>query len=113
MRKNKLAVVETAVSSTKDAKNMAHSAISERLAACVHINKIKSVYRWKGKIEETAEVKLVFKTAYSRVNALCEFLSRNHPYEVPEILVFRVDRSLQNYTDWVVSETKNIKGNVV
>ncbi len=105
--KNKLIILETTVPSFKHAKNIAQLAIGKKLAACVHISKIKSIYRWKEKLEKTDEIKLVFKTVKGKGKALYEFVSKHHPYTVPEILVFKVNVSSKEYTKWVTDETKN------
>ena len=50
---DKVLVVSTAASE-KQANQIAHAVVERRLAACVNIlPKIKSVYRWQEKIEES------------------------------------------------------------
>ncbi len=81
--------------------------ISERLAACVNVLPITSVYRWEGKVENEPEETMLIKTAVEKVAALSERLLALHPYELPEILVLDVDnaRSLGPYVDWVRGQT--------
>jgi len=56
-------LVLTTTGSEVEANKIAHALVERRLAACVNIlPKIKSVYRWQEKIEESEEWLLVIKT---------------------------------------------------
>jgi periplasmic divalent cation tolerance protein len=56
-------VVLITVPQEEEAAKMANTLIDERLAACVNILKdIRSLYRWKGAIEDEGEVLMVVKT---------------------------------------------------
>ena len=72
------------------------------LAACVHIAAAgHSVYRWNGVVETADEVALTAKTTASQVEALLEVLRRDHPYELPEVLLVSPDGGSEAYLDWV------------
>jgi periplasmic divalent cation tolerance protein len=88
------------------ADEIARQLVEERLAACVNLLPIRSVYRWKGAIAQEPEVTLLIKVSAERVDALVQRLRALHPYELPEILAFDVDaaRSLPEYITWVRSE---------
>ncbi len=105
MNKSILFTVETTVASEKDARTIISAVLDKQFAACVHISKIESTYIWKGRIEKAEELKLVFKTTSSKANSLISFIEKIHPYEVPEILMFRVDKSAKSYENWVLNET--------
>ena len=47
-----------------------------------------------------------FKTTPDRVTALVDQLRANHPYEVPEILVTRVESGNPDYAAWVHDHTR-------
>jgi periplasmic divalent cation tolerance protein len=77
------------------AEALARSAVEARVAACVNlIDGVRSVYRWEGAVCSEPEVQLLFKTTRERAGALREFIEREHPYEVPEILALPVDSTL-------------------
>jgi periplasmic divalent cation tolerance protein len=86
---------------------IAKSLVEERLAACINLMPIRSMYRWNGALAEEAEVTLLIKVAAERVPALTERLRQLHPYELPEILVLDIDaeHSLSEYIAWVRNES--------
>ena len=43
-------------------KKIANALVKKKLAACVNITKIDSVYSWKGKIQNDSEYLAIFKT---------------------------------------------------
>ena len=86
-------------------KEIARSILEKRLAACVNVGSVESLYWWKGSIEEDKEDLLVIKTSVSRLEELVEEIKRVHPYEVPEILALPVVACLSEYCDWVRKET--------
>ena len=88
------------------AEKLARVLIEERLAACVNVlSPCRSVYRWKGKIEDAEEFPVLIKTTRERYAALEAAIRKNHPYELPEIIAFPVAAGLQAYVEWVAAET--------
>ena len=51
-------VLQTTTDAEELAKRLAQEAISRRLAACVQIVPVESVYRWQGKVEFAERVSL-------------------------------------------------------
>jgi len=86
---------------------IAEALVTERLAACVNLLPITSVYRWKGAICRDPEVTALIKVRADGVDALKARLQELHPYELPEILALPVDAagSLAAYIDWVRVES--------
>jgi periplasmic divalent cation tolerance protein len=85
---------------------LARALVQRRLAACVNVlGACASVYRWKGDIEETAEVPVLIKTRASRYEELESAIRALHPYELPEVVAVPVVRGLPEYLDWVAEET--------
>jgi len=86
-----------------DMKELSKRLVEERLAACVNvIDKIKSVYWWEGRISEDAESLLIIKTESSKVQELIEFVRRNHPYKVPEVIGIEVSVGNPEYLNWIL-----------
>jgi periplasmic divalent cation tolerance protein len=84
---------------------MARRLLERRLAACVNIAPVSSMYWWEGKIEESSEVLLVVKTTSERLGDLIREVRAIHPYKVPEIIALPITAGLADYLDWVRKET--------
>jgi len=99
-------VVLTTVGSSFDVAPLAHDLVERRLAACVNIvEKMRSIYRWKGKIDDETEQLLIIKTIEEKVDPLREALFAAHPYEVPEFVVIRIDHLSDAYRVWLIGAT--------
>ena len=97
-------IVLTTVGHGFDARALAHALVELRLAACVNIvERIQSIYRWEGKVEDDAEQLLIIKTVDARVDALRKELFRRHPYEVPEFVVLPVAGTSDAYGAWLLA----------
>ncbi len=98
-------LITTTVEDDLDAKKMADSLVRAHLAACVHITKVKSIYRWKDNIEEAAEYQLRAKTTKRLEKKVIEHIREQHTYEVPQITVIPIIGGHQPYLDWIETET--------
>lgn len=89
------------------AERIARALVDEHLAACANlVPGVRSIYRFRGVMEDEREVLLVIKTCADRVEALAERLRALHPYEVPELIVMTATGGLFPYLDWVREETR-------
>ncbi len=86
---------------------LATSLVSDRLAACVNIlAPCRSIYRWQGEIESTAEIPLLIKSTEAAYAALETAIRARHPYELPEIIAVPIAYGLPEYLTWVSAETQ-------
>ncbi|XP_059149250.1 protein CutA homolog isoform X2 [Physella acuta] len=93
------------------AKKLASDIVKNKLAACVNIiPQVTSVYEWEGKINEDSELLLMIKTMTSKVEELSEFVRKNHPYEVAEVISAQIDKGNPPYLDWI---SKTVLGETV
>ena len=101
----KIAVLST-VGSAEEAGRIARHLVDRRVAACVNIIAgARSVYRWKGNIEEAEEWLLIIKTRGVLFEQLQAELKSVHSYEVPEIIALPVVEGYPPYLDWLTEET--------
>ncbi|RYD78440.1 MAG: divalent-cation tolerance protein CutA [Verrucomicrobiaceae bacterium] len=101
MAENVLLVVST-FGTADEARQAARVLVEERLVACANLLPgIESIYRWKGEVEVSAEIMVLFKTVTDNFDQLEKRLRELHSYEVPEIVAFRVDNGLPAYLRWV------------
>lgn len=81
--------------------------VEEHLAACVNlIPRIRSIYRWEGKVEDATEWMLLIKTSRERYDALTTVLEAAHSYDLPEVLALPVITGSPAYLAWLDSELK-------
>jgi periplasmic divalent cation tolerance protein len=64
----------------------------------------RSVYRWKGQIEDTSEWLLVIKSRRDLVDGLRAAIGRIHSYEVPELLALPIVDGSRSYLAWMDRE---------
>lgn len=89
------------------ATNMATDLLANKLAACVNvISGITSHYHWAGKLETSQEFQLIIKTAKDLIPDLERQITKNHPYECPEILVLPISQGSTQYLEWMMSSLK-------
>ena len=80
--------------------------VEERLIACANYFPINSIYRWKGNIEESAEVAIIAKTRAGLVDRLIERVKQLHSYEVPCVVSWIIEKGNQDYLKWIEESTE-------
>lgn len=101
----KPAVIISTYPDKKSISKIANKLVKEKLAACVNITKISSVYSWKGKIENSDEYLAVFKTTQKNKSRLKNEIKNTHPYDVPEIAELDVTSINKPYLKWLIDST--------
>ena len=78
------------------------AALEQRLAACILDMEVNSSYIWENQNQQEREVLVLFKTNQTSFEKLEQYISTNHPYEIPSIL--KIDASAnQDYQKWIDS----------
>ena len=96
------AIVLVTAPDLKKARALAREALRARLIACANlVPKIESHYWWQRKIESSAEVLIIFKTAKSKLKALEKLIVARHPYDTPEFLVLLLAAGNKRYLAWL------------
>ena len=91
----------TTTSTEKQAQALAHSLVQVRLAACVHIQPLRSVYRWKDEVFDEPEWRLAIKTTAERLESIERHIKERHSYETPEIVSIEIDGGSMEYLRWI------------
>lgn len=94
-------LVYTAIDDKKKAKKIAKKLLAKHLAACIQIQKIKSLYKWQGKLCNEKEFLLCIKTAPKKRKKLCKKLRQMHSYDTPEIACISVKHWDKKYKKWL------------
>jgi len=84
------------------ANDIARTLVAEKFVACANIiPAVRSIYRWKGKVEAGGEALVFFKTTRDRQKGFQDKLRSLHPYELPEIIYLEIDEGWPDYLRWV------------
>ena len=90
---------------SESAFNLAREVVHLRLAACANVLPgATSFYRWEGREEESSEVPVLIKSTAALYPQLEQAIRERHPYEVPEIVSWTIERGLGEYLRWVEAE---------
>lgn len=95
------AIAFTTVDTEYRARELARTIIEGRLAACVQIEAIRSVYRWQGEIHDEPEWRLAIKTQSSLFAELEQHIKAHHAYETPEIVRVEIAGGSKEYLAWI------------
>ena len=90
----------TTESSNANALRMAKLLIQNKLAACVSIKQIFSIYKWNDDIEETKEFEITIKSKPEFKDNLINFLHKISTYDVPQI-IYKEYHSEMKYFEWL------------
>ena len=93
-------ILITTESSRKNALRLAKLLIQNKLAACVSIKRIFSIYDWDGAIEETKEFEITIKSKPEFKDQLIHFLHETSTYDVPQI-IYKKYHAEMKYYDWL------------
>ena len=101
---DKIVVVSTC-GSEEEAVRIARQLVEAHIAACVNlVPKVRSFYRWQGKVEDSAEWMLLIKTSRERFSALRTVLEAAHSYELPEAIALPIVDGSPDYLAWLQTE---------
>lgn len=98
--------IYTTFSSRKEAKKIGKELVQKKLAVCINIFPIDSIYCWQKKLVEDKEFAVIIKTKKINFKKIEKFILKNHSYTMPCILEIPVSRVTEKYLNWF---NKNIK----
>jgi len=98
-------VVLTTIGSQEAAAQFARQLVERQLAACVNIvGPMRSIYRWKHRIEDEEEFLLIIKTTGERAAELETAFGELHPYELSERVELSIEGGSSAYLDWIAAQ---------
>jgi periplasmic divalent cation tolerance protein len=101
------ALVYITTSGEEESKEIGRTIVEERLAGCVNIiPTIKSLYWWKGEIEDDNESILIVKTKVSNIENIIKKVKEIHSYENPAILAIPIIEGSKTYLDYLDGEIR-------
>ena len=90
-------IVMTTAGTEDEADQLADAIVEARLAACVQIQRVRSVYAWRGETKREPEWLLMAKTRAGRFAELEAFIRERHSYEVPEVVQVPITAGSADY----------------
>ena len=90
----------TTVANEEIARNISKLLIKKKLAACISMKNINSIYKWGDDIEETKEIEMTIKSKPELIDDLILALQQMTSYEIPQILHKKFN-SESKYLDWL------------
>jgi periplasmic divalent cation tolerance protein len=97
-----LIIIKTSYPDMESARATARKIIVAGVAACVNVQQgITSFYVWQEQLEESQESSVMIKTTENLYSDCERILLENHPYDLPEIVSWKIDQCYSPYADWV------------
>jgi periplasmic divalent cation tolerance protein len=88
--------------SEEEARTIGRAMVEQGFAACVNIlGPCHSIYRWKGEVQETTEVAVLFKTLASVAPELIRRVAALHSYDVPGAVAWPISDLPESYRAWI------------
>lgn len=82
-------------------KSAARLLVERKLAACVQLLPINSVYSWQGEVCDENEVLLLIKTRAERFSEVATAIKEIHTYDVPQIVQVPIVGGITEYLGWI------------
>jgi len=101
-------IIMSTFPSEKSVAELASKVVAGKLCACVNFIQIRSIYAWRGRMEDQKEFIALFKTTTKSAKRLKAEISRLHPYEVPEIVELKMEDVASQYLSWLIESTDGV-----
>jgi periplasmic divalent cation tolerance protein len=101
-----LVLVLTTEADQERAEALAGVLLERRLAACVSLHPVLSLYHWQGRLERGREVQLLIKTLAHQLDALEAAVRERHSYSTPEWIQWPA-RCSAGYGAWLLESGSN------
>jgi periplasmic divalent cation tolerance protein len=97
-------VVLVTAASEAEATTIAQALVQQKLAACVSLTPITSIYTWQNQLHQEPEWQLLIKTQLEYYPALEQIVQQLHSYEVPEIIALPIVAGSPSYLQWIAAQ---------
>lgn len=98
-------VVLTTCASVEEAEKIARALVSKKMAACVNVlPSVRSIYRWKGEVEDAQETQLVIKSSRGLFDQVRAEIEKLHSYELAEVIALPIVDGSDGYLEWLGRE---------
>ena len=101
----KAVIVQTTTSNEEETKKIAKILIQDKLAACVQLKDIESLYNWDGKLCCERETLLSIKTKKELFSKVKSKILELHSYDTPEIIELDISNISEDYLKFIKENT--------
>jgi periplasmic divalent cation tolerance protein len=99
-------VVMVTTANEEEAVRIGRALVEANLAACANIvPRVRSVYRWEGKLADEQEALILIKSRVELFGSLEREIVRLHSYSIPEVLAVPITAGSAKYLNWLRVET--------
>ena len=102
-------VVLVTAASKQEAETIAHALIEAKLAACVSLLPVQSIYTWQGQVHQEDEWQLLIKSDLTLFTELEAKVRAVHSYEVPEIIALPILAGSKPYLTWITEQVRDCR----
>ena len=99
-------VVLTTATNAQEAKALANALVEAKLAACVSLLPIHSIYTWEGEINAEDEWQLLIKTDLAQFPNVEAKIREISSYAVPEVIALPILAGSHPYLQWISEQVK-------
>ncbi|MCR4328595.1 MAG: divalent-cation tolerance protein CutA [Patescibacteria group bacterium] len=101
-----MVLIYTTCKNTEEAVKIGKIILDKKLASCVNIWPLQSMYYWQGRLENHLETGMLVKTLEHHLSEIESLIEANHSYATPYIGAIEVRRFNRAYREWMSSVIK-------
>jgi periplasmic divalent cation tolerance protein len=94
-------IVLTSCGIKEEAEDIAFALVERKLAACVNIVAVNSIFRWKNEIESNPEFLLIIKTTAAAFDRVKDAIKELNTYDLPECVQIPIEAGSEAYLKWI------------
>lgn len=98
---NEIVEIEWYVDCQQEAEKISSALLDQKLVACINFLKISSMYIFQGQLEKHSEIKVSFKTFFSKIEEIEKYIEIYSSYDVPAIVSKKVVRVNSSFALWM------------
>ena len=91
-----------------EARRIGKALVWEKLVACINYFPINSIYWWKEKVEESAEIALIAKTRVELVEQVISRIKQLHSYQITCTVSWIIEKGDPDCFSWIKESTQQV-----
>jgi len=99
-------IILTTSGTKEEAEDIAWALVERKLAACVNIVALTSIFRWKDEIERSPEFLLIIKTTAAAFERVRDVIKELNSYELPECIQLSIEAGSEAYLKWIADSVE-------